>query len=48
MEDRPREVSDWERGGDLSVAKDRIFVTQLGIRRGRKGPCKGDERAKSE
>ena len=27
MEDRPREVSDWVRRGDLSVAKDRIFVT---------------------
>ena len=27
-----------------SVAKNRIFVTQLGIRRGRKGPYKGDER----
>ena len=44
MEDRPREVSDWVRRGDLGVAKDRIFVTQLGIRRGRKGPYKGDER----
>ena len=48
MEDRPREVSDWVRRGDLGVAKDRIFVTQLGIRRGRKVPYKGDERAKSE
>ena len=44
MVDRPRESNDWEWRGDLGVAKDRNFVTQLGIRRGRRGPYKGEER----